>query len=877
VTGRRVLPRLHALLAVLTLAAGLGLSALAAAPAGAAIVKLPSGRYANLATMTGASASPAAAVPRGFDSYFSNLDYNGGPVMASNTNYTVAWEPSNDTGSPFPAGYVSGIDRFFADLQAASGTSAGSDAVATQYYDAAGDHAAWSSTDGGVLVDTDPLPASGCTASSGYCLTDSQLTSELDSFLNAHGEPADLSHEYFLLTPPNVSSCTDAGGTECSANAAQSQMYCAYHSVTGGGHVWANIPDLVGTVGCDPFVTMCPSGQSCQYDNSPADGVLSAVSHEHDESLTDPRPDSGWNDFQPGCTSTSPMTCGGEIGDKCNLDAFEDPNVQLQTSGSTDTPYNETINGDHYLIQMEWSNAGHRCLDAFPPNPTAASAAFTDHPDVSSDTVDFDASASSATGGVAEYVWQFNDAGGPNNTVETTSPQISHLFPSTGVYTVALTVMALDGTSATSTATIDVGSASSPAARINATGSSAGAPVSFSASTSTDPNAGAALQSYAWNFGDGTTATGATPAPHTYPGARDYTVTLTVTDSDGLSDSVSQVVSLAGSAPVAAFGATPAAPTVGTQVQFDGSASNQPGGSISSYAWDFGDGSSGTGATPTHVYSSAGTFPVTLTVTAADGQTAQISHTIQVLGNPIAVFTAPSGTAGQALTFDGSASQAPGGTIAAYAWSFGDGSTGSGERATHAYVTPGLYTVRLTVWTASGASSQASGSVLIGPGAARVSFTTPGGLAGSRIPFSAWVSDPGATVVAYSWTFGDGGSGTGARPEHVYARAGRYTVTLTVIDNAGQTASFSQVVGVGSVACVVPRLAGASLSAARRALAAAHCRTGRVRKPRSHPRRRLRRGQHWRLVVRSASYRRGARRAAGTPVALQLGYVVGRG
>ncbi len=876
-TGRRALARVHALLALITLAVGLGLSALAAAPAGAVIAKLPGGRFANLAPMSGAS-TPTPGPARQFDSYFSNLDYNGGPVMASNTNYTVAWEPSNDTGSPFPTGYVSGVDRFFADLQAASGSSDGSDAVSAQYYDAAGDHAAWNSTDGGVLVDTDPLPSSGCPASGGYCLTDSQLTSELDSFLSAHGEPADLAHEYFLLTPPNVASCIDSAGDECSANAAQNQYFCAYHSETGGGHVWANIPDLVGTDGCDPFVTMCPYGQTCHYNNGPADGVLSAIAHEHNESLTDPEPDTGWNDFQSGCTNTSPMTCGGEIGDKCNLDAFDDPNLQLQNSGSTDTPYNETINGDHYLIQMMWSNSGHRCADAFAPTTTAVGAAFTDHPD-SGDTVDFDASASTATGGVGEYVWQFNDgAYGQNYTVETTSPQISHAFPSTGYYTVALTAMAPDGTSATSTAMLEVGAASSPAARINASaGSSVTTPVSFSATTSTDPNAGAALQTYSWNFGDGATATGATPAPHTYGAARNYTVTLTVTDSDGLSDSVSHIVSLTGGAPVAAFGFGPATPSTGASVSFDATASNEPEGTISSYAWSFGDGTSGAGATPTHVYNSAGSFPVTLTVTAADGQTAQISHTVVVAGAPVAVFTAPSGAAGQQLTFDGSASVAPGGTIAAYAWSFGDGTTADGARATHAFSAPGTYSVRLTVWSASGATSQATGSVVIGPAQPSVTFTTPGGLAGSAIPFTASATDPGATIVAYRWTFGDGGTGSGPHPEHVYARAGRYTVMVMVTDSAGQTAGYIQLIVVGSPACVVPRLTGHGPSTAERALAAAHCRAGRITKPRSRPHRRLRTGQRWTVVVVSASIPTGTRRAAGTAVALRLGYIAARG
>src|SRR4029077_15342689 len=137
--------------------------------------------------------------------------------------------------------------------------------------------------------------------------------------------------------------------------------------------------------GCDPFVTFCPSS-ACDYPNSPADGVLSAISHEHNETTPDPPPNNRWDDFG--------SSIGGEIGDKCNNDGHSDPNTvpNVQPDGH-DAPFNETINGRGYWIQRGWSNQTHACLDRFPAGATTANASFT-AASASGQTVTFDANAS---------------------------------------------------------------------------------------------------------------------------------------------------------------------------------------------------------------------------------------------------------------------------------------------------------------------------------------------------------------------------------------------------------------------------------------------------------------------------------------------------
>ena len=522
---------LVALLAAVALLAG-------ASPASGAVVRLASGKTLSYQPLR------AEATIKPFDAFFDNLDYNGGPVMPSNTNYAVYWRPEG--AAAYASDYQAGVNQYFEDLAHNSGGHENVDSVSTQYNDAEGHFAGYDSHFGGALIDTDKYPANGCSRAP-ICLTDEQLREELVKFVKAHGLPRDLTHEYFLLTPPGVEDCFEASGFECSAGAEEAE-YCAYHGNiplgAEGEIIYSNDPYVTENLGCDDGNH--PNGTT-------SDGVLEGgLSHEHNESITDPEPNNAWTDFGG---------AGGENGDKCRTFA---PSTEFGTplgKAPNGAKYNQVINGHRYWYQQEWSNQGSHCLQRFTFSGSEPIATFTATPEAGT-KMKFSA-AGSTTGTGVRYNWQFNDSGFPGIPKETTATTITHEFPDAGSHLVALTVFAKDGTSIGTAQVVGAGD-EAPTAAFSVTTASpkVGAPVSFDASASKDPDG--SIASYSWNFGEGSPAGGGPTPSHTYAVGGTYTVSLTVEDSSGQTASTSHQVTVAKASQSIKFETSPpASATVG--------------------------------------------------------------------------------------------------------------------------------------------------------------------------------------------------------------------------------------------------------------------------------------------------------------------------
>ncbi len=253
--------------------------------------------------------------------------------------------------------------------------------MATQYNDSSGQHAAYNSHFGESIVDTQAFPASGCKAAE-ICLSDEQLRAELARLIKANSLPVGLSTEYFILTPPGVESCyfDSEGFEQCSAGTAL-PAFCAYHgsiATAAGPIIFSNDPYVTGKAGCDDGNH--PTGK-------PSDGVLQGgLTHEHIESLTDPLPFTGWNDW---------AGSGGEIGDKCRTFTPTTEFGEPLGKAADGAKFNQVINGHDYWYQQEWSNQNHECAQRLTfageePTATFKSTAL------SGTTVSLDASESSA-------------------------------------------------------------------------------------------------------------------------------------------------------------------------------------------------------------------------------------------------------------------------------------------------------------------------------------------------------------------------------------------------------------------------------------------------------------------------------------------------
>jgi PKD repeat protein len=255
--------------------------------------------------------------------------------------------------------------------------------------------------------------------------------------------------------------------------------------------------------------------------------------------------------------------------------------------------------------------------------------------------------------------------------------------------------------------------------------------------------------------------------------------------------------------PFAHFSWMPGSPLTGEAVTFDASATTDPGHTVTSYQWSFGDGASATGASPSHVYAHAGNYVATLTVGDDAGNSRAVSHVVTIAGRPptaaFAVDTANPSTT-QPVGFDGSGSSDPDGTIAAYKWDFGDGVEGSGSHPTHSYARAGSYEVTLVVQDNEGETASATKTVDISDAPPSASFSVAASAtAGHAVAFDGAASaDPDGGIVHYKWDFGDGAGGEGVAVQHTYARSGSYQVTLTVVDDGGLSTSTQRSVSVAA-------------------------------------------------------------------------------
>ncbi|MCB0791335.1 MAG: PKD domain-containing protein [Flavobacteriales bacterium] len=386
-------------------------------------------------------------------------------------------------------------------------------------------------------------------------------------------------------------------------------------------------------------------------------------------------------------------------------------------------------------------------------------------------TVDHDAACDSLTvtfsntslGGV-QRLWDFGD--GTSSTAITPPP---HLYSTPGTYTVTLTVTNAQGCQDQSS--LDIHVYPPPTVQIGAINVCEGEPAQFTDLTNYDT--GNEAITWAWEFGDGDTSDVQDPL-HLYGASSAYVVLLTVTTPYCSGTGTENV--LVEAKPTAAFMPLPAIGCSPLDVQFN----NASSGAVD-YLWVFGDGSSSTANAPVHTYSNAGpgnaVDTVLLVASTPSGCADTAIATVTVAPPVVAQFThdALPGCAPMDVHFTNQSSGATN-----YEWDFGDGTSSTQVAPVHQYTNTTLYlqvnTVTLIATSPAGCADTAVQNILVYPTPDFTFVAQPdSGCAPLNVAFPSIVG-----AVSYQWDFGDGTSGSGPSPQHIYQNTGTSVVTYPV-------------------------------------------------------------------------------------------------
>lgn len=399
-------------------------------------------------------------------------------------------------------------------------------------------------------------------------------------------------------------------------------------------------------------------------------------------------------------------------------------------------------------------------------NPTATNTVFF-------------SDASTSTGNIGTWTWDFGDG----NYSNLTNP--SHTYQYNGTYYVCLTIIdSLQPCYDRYCDTIVITGGINPPCHAlfyshSDSTSSNGVVYFYNASTGNPI-------SWAWNFGDNTTSNLQNPV-HQYAQAGTYNVCLTITTADSTSCTYCNVVVIGSINPPcnAMFYYYPDSISNNNTVYFYDVSTGPP----ISWTWNFGDNTTSNLQHPVHQYAQAGTYNVCLTITTADSVSCTYCRVVSIGINPPcnALFVSHVDSIPGIVSFY----DASNANSVSWAWDFGDNNTSSLQHPVHQYTQPGVYRVCLTVTTNDSTSCSYCDTV-------RVDSLIVGGCSANLylyqdttiINSQTWYLYSHVTGVApftYLWDFGDGNTSTQQYPVHNYVVSGHYAICLTITDATGCT------------------------------------------------------------------------------------------
>ena len=283
--------------------------------------------------------------------------------------------------------------------------------------------------------------------------------------------------------------------------------------------------------------------------------------------------------------------------------------------------------------------------------------------------------------------------------------------------------------------------------------------------------------SYLWNFGDSTTSIEQNPL-HTYTGVGKFTVQLIVANANGCTDTLQKIDFIKIQKPIVTLSNLPDSGCVPFTKNFISTTNTiDP---VTGYVWNFGDGSVSAEATPTHTFTAAGVYAITLVETTAGGctDTVSLKRGITASTKPVINFTAsPRITCAKTEVKFTDLTK---GTATKWFWIFGDSAVSTLQNPVHTYTDTGKFNVQLIVWN-NGCSDSIilKDYIRINAPVAKFHSTMD-----CKKPFERVFIDGSIGADEWNWDFADGTTSTQQSPIHQFTTAGFYEVSLLVKNNA---------------------------------------------------------------------------------------------
>lgn len=426
--------------------------------------------------------------------------------------------------------------------------------------------------------------------------------------------------------------------------------------------------------------------------------------------------------------------------------------------------------GTYTVSQTVTTNNG--CTDTYTEQVTVSESPtvdFTWTDACLNDGIDFVGNAQVNGGVITDWFWDYDGDQAPDDLVQ--SP--SHIFPTAGIHTVGLAVLADNG--CPNYATHDVEVFAEPTANFDFFNVCNGNNIDL-----TDASSGGNIIQWDWDLGGLGNDQNQNVSYDFNQTEGTHDVTLTVTTDNGCTDDTTRTVELY-PLPTADF-------SFEDVCRVDAASftdlSTISYGTISGWLWDLGEPPNTIAQNPSHTYSAAGDYNVSLTVTSDQGCTDVLTQTITIFPVPQAAFSATTECHTDATQFTDQTNVSTG-TIDAWTWEFGDGNMSNLEDPTNTYLNPGTYDVSLEVTSDNGCKSSTTAPVIVHP-LPEPDFSATSVCLGETTEFTDLSTILTGSIDVYDWDFGDGSThGAVSDPTHDYDPADFYDVTLTLTSDNG--------------------------------------------------------------------------------------------